>query len=204
MNRRGFTLIELLIVVAIIGILAAIAVPNFLNAKTRATVARVISDLKTLEKGLEQYYLDRNAYPYTGPGASANIPYPLHRLTSPIPYLAQMPQRDPFQTYELTESGYKSSWDPFLVVTFPVNTLYGRHDPGVGSFRLGPLRWFLNSVGPDKIYDPSEFGYGAHYWTPYTTSNGLISRGELFIYGPGGITSDNATSNAFGSAPYET
>ncbi len=62
-DRRGFTLIELLIVVAIIAILAAIAVPNFLEAQTRAKVSRVKADLRTLVTGLESYRVDHNRYP---------------------------------------------------------------------------------------------------------------------------------------------
>jgi prepilin-type N-terminal cleavage/methylation domain-containing protein len=61
--KRAFTLIELLIVVAIIAILAAIAVPNFLEAQTRAKVARVQSDLRAIATGVETYRVDHNAYP---------------------------------------------------------------------------------------------------------------------------------------------
>ena len=61
--RTAFTLIELLIVVAIIAILAAIAVPNFLEAQTRAKVSRVKSDLRTLVTGIESYRVDHNRYP---------------------------------------------------------------------------------------------------------------------------------------------
>lgn len=60
---KGFTLIELLIVVAIIAILAAIAVPNFLEAQTRAKVARVKSDQRSMATALETYYVDNNQYP---------------------------------------------------------------------------------------------------------------------------------------------
>ena len=60
---KAFTLIELLIVVAIIGILAAIAVPNFLNAQIRAKIARVEADLKAMATAIEMYRMDNNAYP---------------------------------------------------------------------------------------------------------------------------------------------
>jgi prepilin-type N-terminal cleavage/methylation domain-containing protein len=61
--KTAFTLIELLIVVAIIAILAAIAVPNFLEAQTRSKVARVKSDMRTVATGLESYQVDFNKYP---------------------------------------------------------------------------------------------------------------------------------------------
>ncbi|MGI6455410.1 MAG: prepilin-type N-terminal cleavage/methylation domain-containing protein [bacterium] len=60
---KGFTLIELLIVVAIIGILAAIAVPNFLNAQVRAKVARAESEMRSLQNALESFFIDNNSYP---------------------------------------------------------------------------------------------------------------------------------------------
>ncbi len=56
---KGFTLIELLIVVAIIGILAAIAVPNFLNAQMRAKISRSYADLRTISTAVETNRLDR-------------------------------------------------------------------------------------------------------------------------------------------------
>lgn len=59
----GFTLIELLIVVAIIAILAAIAVPNFLEAQTRSKVSRVRADQRSLATAIEAYYVDNNSYP---------------------------------------------------------------------------------------------------------------------------------------------
>ena len=61
-NKRGFTLIELLIVVAIIGILAAIAIPNFLMAQVRAKVAKSVSELRTIATGLETYMIDHGIH----------------------------------------------------------------------------------------------------------------------------------------------
>ncbi|MEI7635075.1 MAG: prepilin-type N-terminal cleavage/methylation domain-containing protein [bacterium] len=61
--KKGFTLIELLIVVAIIAILAAIAVPNFLEAQVRSKVSRARTDMRSVSIGLESYYVDNNQYP---------------------------------------------------------------------------------------------------------------------------------------------
>ena len=62
MNRKGFTLIELLIVVVIIGILAAIAIPKFANTKEKAVVASMKSDLRNLVTAQEAFYSDNNDY----------------------------------------------------------------------------------------------------------------------------------------------
>jgi len=61
-NRKGFTLIELLIVVVIIGILAAIAIPKFANTKQKAVKASMISDLRNLATAQEAFYADSSHY----------------------------------------------------------------------------------------------------------------------------------------------
>ena len=64
-NRKGFTLIELLIVVVIIGILAAIAIPKFANTKQKAVKSSMISDLKNLATAQEAFYADSSYYATT-------------------------------------------------------------------------------------------------------------------------------------------
>jgi prepilin-type N-terminal cleavage/methylation domain-containing protein len=74
-NKKGFTLIELLIVVVIIGILAAIAIPKFANTKSKAYVASMKADLRNLVAAEEAFFADSTAYvgvtdcvPATGTG----------------------------------------------------------------------------------------------------------------------------------------
>ena len=60
-SKKGFTLIELLIVVVIIGILAAIAIPKFANTKEKAYIASMKSDLRNLITAQEAYFSDNNS-----------------------------------------------------------------------------------------------------------------------------------------------
>ncbi|MGF1571809.1 MAG: prepilin-type N-terminal cleavage/methylation domain-containing protein [Sumerlaeia bacterium] len=145
--KKGFTLIELLIVVAIIAILAAIAVPNFLEAQTRSKVSRVKADHRSMATAIETYYLDNNQYPmfYGGTGApagarsanvlanpgAATIPVELSRtfalapagtnvpstITTPISYFTSYPA-DPFADTRGLPFRYYSNSRGFIIGSF--------------------------------------------------------------------------------------
>ncbi|MBI1290373.1 prepilin-type N-terminal cleavage/methylation domain-containing protein [bacterium] len=119
-SPSGFTLIELLIVVAIIAILAAIAVPNFLEAQTRSKVSRAKADLRTTQTALEAYLVDNNTYPYSEslsasiwmlPGGRPRFNPSNHEvggLTSPIAYITSIPD-DVFKHTQVDSSGVSTS-----------------------------------------------------------------------------------------------
>ena len=60
LNRKGFTLVEIMIVVAIIALLAAIAVPGFLRARKRSQASRIINDLRLIDSAVDQYAIESN------------------------------------------------------------------------------------------------------------------------------------------------
>jgi prepilin-type N-terminal cleavage/methylation domain-containing protein len=73
-TRKGFTLIELLIVVVIIGILAAIAIPKFADTKKKAYITAMKSDLKNMVSAAEAYFADNHTYVgYTAPTGSSGV-----------------------------------------------------------------------------------------------------------------------------------
>ena len=59
-RRGGFTLVEIMIVVAIIALLAAIAVPGFLRARKRSQASRIINDLRLIDSAVDQYAIENN------------------------------------------------------------------------------------------------------------------------------------------------
>ena len=93
-NKRGFTLVEIMIVVAIIGLLAAIAVPSFMNARTKSIAKSCVNNLRQIEAGKDQFALDHtnqaptqlsdlvgtNAYIKTTPLCQAQGVYSLNAL----------------------------------------------------------------------------------------------------------------------------
>jgi prepilin-type N-terminal cleavage/methylation domain-containing protein len=201
--RRGFTLIELLIVVAIIAILAAIAVPNFLCAQMRAKVSRAASDLRTQRTAIEAYAVDWNQYPrstwacepfndtYQGDWSTGTL---FNGITSPIAYITSLPN-DPFaegqfdkpveKLYQYTDlkTGYFLS---------QVSGFCGRGLEGTGlvfisgspasldlmSVEIG--RWLLWSCGPTADLNDAN-GNVDDYTLIYDPTNGCYSNGRLFI-----------------------
>ena len=89
-NQKGFTLIELLIVVAIIGIIAAIAIPNLLNAIQRGKQKRTMGDMRTVATADESYSIDNNQYVLL---AAAGAVSTIRTYFEPT-YVKAVPQKD--------------------------------------------------------------------------------------------------------------
>lgn len=199
----GFTLIELLIVVAIIAILAAIAVPNFLEAQTRAKVGRVKSDMRTVANALEAYSVDWNMYPFDGANwdGSTGGPYNYWQipkdLSTPIAYISSISFPDPFRSQRSS-----FSQDPNLRYMY-IDSTYGPKFAELKTTDLSSFNeryrsnfgaWRLSSGGPDGELGPpsyradpppgwSEAGWpgvnGLNLIVPYDPSNGTVSWGDI-------------------------
>ncbi len=210
--RKGFTLIELLIVVAIIAILAAIAVPNFLEAQTRSRVSRVHNDLRTVALAMESYMIDNNSYPPSGYDSCVRY-YPVvqmipDHLTTPIAYTNQVP-------YDIFRSiaGRPQTDFPMYVTNYSI-------DPSPKTRRYPHNAYMTSSFGPDLIGNISGYrslpriirneelgpqgGYGVDPVTNvpigvagsahglrYDPTNGTISWGDIYRHEGMAKTAEN-------------
>jgi type II secretion system protein G len=198
MKMKGFTLIELLIVVAIIAILAAIAVPNFLEAQTRSKVARTQADMRTMATAAESYRVDYNRYPLpvailngsltvVYPNPSPNNSLYVHNflpqtVTTPISYISSIP------TDVFVDQGLEPS--PERSYMFYNSFEYTKILAGIAGVTLSPpaaLRanaygaWVMFSNGPDQ--DNKDLGGSKVGLTlingVYDPSNGTVSNGDI-------------------------
>lgn len=203
MRRRekytAFTLIELLIAAAIIAILAAIAIPNFLEAQTRSKISRIKADMQSTAAAIESYHIDNNNYP---PGYNTAARFGIDALTTPISYLTANNIFDPFKppggkpsqmklTYELENADGKileKGGDAAYTV-----------DPTIpGAANTKGIWWWLASRGPNttfgfkssepeynlyKRFYEANTNMGALLDVIYDPTNGTISGGNIYHAG---------------------
>lgn len=215
MTRRGFTLIELLVVVGIIAILAAIAVPNFLEAQTRAKVSAALANQRVVRGALEMYRVDAGDYPATAESLADDplamlADVQLAVLTTPLAYLSGPgPFRDPFGTAKL----YSVTQDKMVIggPIFPAEAppnpqrsmLYFNYrssadrfgDPrydngGVSIVSIGPD--LADSMGGYATLAPAHFAQifayaqlGSPVSTLYDPTNGTSSSGDIVGFSAG-------------------
>ncbi len=180
-HLRSFTLIELLIVVAIIGILAAIAVPNFLNAQTRAKLARLRADFRAITSALEMYRLDNNDYPPDVAGP--NEEYKSYKfLTTPVAYLSSLEPCKDFFTQKggrSDESGYTRTYYDYGKQPYITQAGLGFIMISFGPDRDLDMPWDTNSM--DRLVEKN----GLKPTFLYDATNGLTSSGDFIASGRG-------------------
>jgi type II secretion system protein G len=187
---RAFTLIELLVVVAIIAILAAIAVPNLLEAQIRAKVSRVKADERSVATAMEAYRVDSQNYPaenYPSPeqvsaynGQFLPNSVKLRPITTPVAYMTSLPV-----------DAFDPGTDPLNLVgphTFHYASINDPLDPDATPFYMGAneahvsFSWIIQSYGPDR---GSDVGNTSYWQFPdYDPSNGTVSVGNILRWGP--------------------
>lgn len=176
-NTKGFTLIELLIVVAIIAILAAIAVPNFLEAQVRSKATRTQADLRSLATAIEVYRVDNNRYPLAQ--LFDNLQQRLKVITTPISYITDVPG-DPF--FRQRPTGFAGTQDWYCYAS---GNIYQAGGPAVTDYATSI--YTIAGRGPDSNLDfggictmhPVALKSKAYERGSYDPTNGTVSEGDI-------------------------
>jgi prepilin-type N-terminal cleavage/methylation domain-containing protein len=184
LKSGAFTLIELLIVVAIIAILAAIAVPNFMEAQVRSKVSRVQAEFRTCCTAIESYRVDQGQYPiYHGldefivPAIAEDagphfLPY---TLTTPVAYITSI-FNEIFEGTNTPGNIPKKHAVHYFNRKQSPNFFATREKLFYGSEQTGRA-YFMSSNGPDLYCD----GAGLKV---YDTTNGTRSSGDIVRFAP--------------------
>lgn len=202
MRKEGFTMIELLIVIAIITVITAIAVPNLISANVKAKVKGIKAEMGSIAIALEDYRMDEGDYPidpeHTGSGYGADViakpnididdptdAIGLGQLVFPMGaidsvYLYRIPD-DPFN------DGGEEEW----------NGTSGAHDNHYSYFTADASGaassseakyWALVSYGPDKDLDITSYSDARDAYDNgtdlYDPDSGITSNGDIVIIGP--------------------
>ena len=183
MKNHGFTLIEVLIIVAVIGILSAIAIPNYINSQIRSKVARAKAEERIIGIAFESYAVDWDAYPHdTLPG----WPYYIsNRISTPIPYLTEGVLYDPFPVNSAFPIAKRYRYKN--METDPIGDVYTclwTPLPGTLLDQQYLGKWVIYSSGPwRKLAIPDGFAdghtEGDWLWLPYDPTNGILSFGNV-------------------------
>jgi prepilin-type N-terminal cleavage/methylation domain-containing protein len=196
MRRNGFTLIELLIVIAIILILIAIALPNFLEAQIRARVTKALGDMRSMSTAMHSYFLDFAIFP-PDHDPDDRSQRSLFQLTTPIAYIGLIPE-DPFTppgTGLLDDANDEIGWEMASTAEDLRRQLFFRtennsnihafaltsHGPDVGDdFNCNDDWPFCGKAGTPCNPSSNSGGRG---WVNYSATNGTKSNGELVVAG---------------------
>lgn len=185
---RGFTLIELLIVIAIILILIAIALPNFLEAQIRAKITKARAEQRTIATAMDSYFLDWAMYPPDHDPNDRNQKG-LYQITSPIAYLKTLPIEPFAQDSGMIGSTGEVSWEMGSSGLTPIQATVISVKGNVHAFNIeshGPDvddDWHGNDDWPFCAGPRSDPCGGGCNWTNYSPTNGTKSNGDLMHSG---------------------